>query len=377
MLLPRSVPSGRSISGVALLLFLVLSSPSACVSFPAQQQQQPASRRRGVHQHHRRMTTEPWRSAQPYSLAPLLPSASRSTFATATIATKSTALYSSGGMADAAFFSLSSVHWDDILYQTEAAANGLAAVSLQDPSNLITALPIMYLAGLLTSFSPCVWGLLPLTVSYITAAAGERKDQQTLLPTAAFAAGLAVVFCSLGVAAVELGDVLGSTTGTSGVLLPVLSNLICLAMGLKLLEIIDLPLPSMDFFTKGAQQQIRPSSNEPILLDATGQILQSTSPEGEKSNGEGNALARTFLLGGTSALVASPCATPVLTSILAFVATASHPALGAVLLLGYTLGTRTLHRGSHPSRQAFCCFWVPAACSRPCLEIPRWLAWQF
>jgi len=36
-----------------------------------------------------------------------------------------------------------------------------------------------------------------------------------------------------------------------------------------------------------------------------------------------------------------PCATPVLTSILAFVANASNPALGALLLLGYTLGYST------------------------------------
>lgn len=245
-------------------------------------------------------------------------------------------------MSDAAIMSLSSIHWDEILYQTETAANNLAASSLQDPSNLVTALPIMYLAGLLTSFTPCVWGLLPLTVSYITAAAGERKDQQTLLPTAAFAAGLAVVFCSLGVAAVELGDVLGSTSGSSGVLLPILSNLICLVMGLKLLELIDIPLPSVDFFSKRASQQQRNSQTEPILLDATGQILQSaSSAEKGNTNAEGNALVRTFLLGGSSALVASPCATPVLTSILAFVAAASHPALGALLLLGYTLGYST------------------------------------
>ena len=46
-------------------------------------------------------------------------------------------------------------------------------------------------------------------------------------------------------------------------------------------------------------------------------------------------------MGGSSALVASPCATPVLTSILAFVANASNPALGALLLLGYTLGYAT------------------------------------
>lgn len=40
-------------------------------------------------------------------------------------------------------------------------------------------------------------------------------------------------------------------------------------------------------------------------------------------------------------MVASPCATPVLTSILAYVASASNPFVGALLLLMYTAGYST------------------------------------
>ena len=40
-------------------------------------------------------------------------------------------------------------------------------------------------------------------------------------------------------------------------------------------------------------------------------------------------------------MVASPCATPVLTSILGFVAAAQDPALGAILLFTYTVGYST------------------------------------
>jgi len=198
-------------------------------------------------------------------------------------------------------------------------------------------------------------GLLPLTVSYISQAAGERADQKTALPTLAFAAGLATTFCSLGVAAVQLGGVLGSaTSGAGGVWLPVLSNGICLAMGFKLLDLVDLPLPSLEFLNAGVAGlggTGRPTkgkaNDEPILIDGTGQILPSkseteqTTSESAARSGEGGSLVRTFLLGGSSALVASPCATPVLTSILAFVANAANPALGALLLLGYTLGYAT------------------------------------
>jgi cytochrome c-type biogenesis protein len=221
--------------------------------------------------------------------------------------------------------------WEDIVFNAQSAANNLATVSLGDPTNLLTSLPIMYAAGLLTSFSPCVWGLLPLTMSYISTAAGEREDQQTTLPTLAFAAGLAVVFCSLGVTAVELGGVFGSSSSTN-IILPIFSNGICMVMGLQLLGFIE--LPSLDVLSpKGGGSS---SLDEPILLDGTGRIIDSKRKEAEEGS-----LLRTFLLGGSSALVASPCATPVLTSILAFVAAAKNPALGAFLLLGYTLGYST------------------------------------
>ena len=232
--------------------------------------------------------------------------------------------------------------WESIVYNTESVANDMAGLSLQDPSNLVTSLPIMYGAGLLTSVSPCVWGLLPLTISYISTGAAERQDQKTTLPTLAFAAGLAVVFCTLGVTAAQLGEVFGaaesnnSGSGGSGIaLLPLFSNSICFAMGLQLLGLVNLPLPSLDGILKspgsGSLQPFRAGSSsekELILIDGSGQILsnnQDAAGSNDKNNGS---LFRTFLLGGSSALVASPCATPVLTSILAFVAKAQNPALG-------------------------------------------------
>jgi cytochrome c-type biogenesis protein len=227
--------------------------------------------------------------------------------------------------------SLSAINIEEVLYNAQSVASSLANLCLkQDPSNLVSSLPIMYGAGLLTSFSPCVWGLLPLTMSYISTAAGDREDQQAILPTVAFAAGLAVVFCSLGVAAAELGGVFGGSNGTSGTVLAVVSNAICLIMGFQLLELVSLPLPSLEGL------MFRSKKNDgPVLIDGTGQILS------DKQNDEAGSLLRTFLLGGSSALVASPCATPVLTSILGFVASSKSPLLGAALLFGYTVGYST------------------------------------
>mmetsp|Transcript_12872 Transcript_12872/g.26329 ORF Transcript_12872/g.26329 Transcript_12872/m.26329 type:complete len:180 (+) Transcript_12872:289-828(+) len=76
---------------------------------------------------------------------------------------------------------LNMMNWEDVMFNAQTTASSMASVSLDDPSNLISSVPIMYGAGLLTAFSPCVWGLLPLTISYISTAAGEREDKKNRL----------------------------------------------------------------------------------------------------------------------------------------------------------------------------------------------------
>lgn len=223
---------------------------------------------------------------------------------------------------------LNMMSWEDVVFNAQTTASSLASVSLDDPSNLVSSVPIMYGAGLLTAVSPCVWGLLPLTISYISNAAGEREDKDIVLPTLSFAVGLASVFCSLGLIAATVGGAMYGNSGSTSIVLPLFSNAICCVMGFQLLELIDIPLLAVN-----SSPVAKPTSDEPILIDGSGQILPSKTAQDEQGS-----LFRTFLLGGSSALVASPCATPVLTSILAFVASSSNPFLGGFLLLFYTLG---------------------------------------
>ena len=207
-------------------------------------------------------------------------------------------------------------------------------------------------------------GLLPITVSYITNAAKERQDKNTMLPTLAFAAGLAIVFTALGVSASAIGGVFGSTGGEGGeatlksLLLSAASSIVCVIMGMQLLELIQIPLPSLDFKwraslnAKGSSDGINGS-----LFDENGGLIRDTLQNeqeddiitnDESAGDEMAALLRVCLLGGTSALVASPCATPVLASLLAFLASAASEASsdgetwkGASWMLAYTLGYST------------------------------------
>lgn len=197
------------------------------------------------------------------------------------------------------------------------------------------------------------------------------------MPALAFASGLALVFTALGVSASALGGVFGSF-GNSGkddplssLLLAAASSLVSVLMGLQLLELINIPLPSLDFKLRSSalnalSQEGGESSiggNSDSLFDESGGLVLSNLPSnqqnGERTNAnsskdsknEGVALLRTFLLGGTSALVASPCATPVLASLLAYLASASSSTesasaagevwKGAAWMLSYTLGYST------------------------------------
>ncbi|MEY3825790.1 MAG: hypothetical protein RLZZ148_602, partial [Cyanobacteriota bacterium] len=85
-----------------------------------------------------------------------------------------------------------------------------------------------------------------------------------------------------------------------------LVSLIAILMGLNLLELLPLSFPT---------------------LRGTDWITKEIPPG-----------LRSYLLGLTFGLVASPCSTPVLATLLAWVAGTQDLVLGGVMLLAYTLG---------------------------------------
>ena len=102
------------------------------------------------------------------------------------------------------------------------------------------ALGVVFAAGVLTSFTPCVYPMIPVTVTYIGgASAGNRK--RAVLLSAVYAAGLAVVYASLGVAAALLGKTFGSFTRTPWIFGGV--GLLFLLFGITMLGWITIPVP--------------------------------------------------------------------------------------------------------------------------------------
>ena len=186
------------------------------------------------------------------------------------------------------------------LYHLSQSANGWVEGQLGHLS--IASIGIIAVAGLLTSLTPCMLSMLPITVGYMGSYELESR-WQAVGQSVWFAAGLATTLAGLGLVASSLGWVYGQV----GVGLPIVVSAIAIVMGLNLLEAIPLPpLPSFN----GTD------------------FLEKSIPRSVKS----------YLLGLTFGLVASPCSTPVLATLLAWVGQKGDPILGGSLLLAYTVG---------------------------------------
>lgn len=188
---------------------------------------------------------------------------------------------------------------NDRLYQIEQFANNLVSTQLTHLSWVSIA--IIFLAGLLTSLTPCMLSMLPITIGYIGGYSAKGRISAAI-QSSWFSLGLATTLAGLGIAAASLGRVYGQV----GLGLPIIVSLVAIFMGLNLLEILPLQFPSF-------------GSSDWIAEELP-------------------AAVRSYLLGLTFGLVASPCSTPVLASLLAWIANTQDLILGGGLLLSYTGG---------------------------------------
>ncbi|MBN2327298.1 MAG: protein-disulfide reductase DsbD [Candidatus Omnitrophica bacterium] len=212
---------------------------------------------------------------------------------------------------------------------TESDGTSSAAIAPEEPSGAEDAAParlqdfstqddffargyfltfiLIYFFGVLTSFTPCVYPLIPITVTIF----GARKTKNTFQAftlALTYVIGIAVMYSSLGYAAASTGAVFGQFMSNPWVI--GLIALFFAAMGLSMMGLFELQLPS-SFQAKLSQV-----------------------------GGEGYASA--FFMGLIAGIVAAPCTGPVLAGILAYAATTGNAVLGVSLLLVYSLGLGTL-----------------------------------
>ena len=85
-------------------------------------------------------------------------------------------------------------------------------LSTQLSSSPLTALPILFIAGVLTSLAPCIYPMIPITAAIVGGTAvGEapRARAQTVLLTFAYVLGLSLAYASVGLFAGLTGTLFG------------------------------------------------------------------------------------------------------------------------------------------------------------------------
>ncbi len=182
---------------------------------------------------------------------------------------------------------------DLILSDLARNSEQLLRLGLSDPGPL--TLVFIFFGGLITSLSPCSLSLIPITVAYL---AGFQENQNPFLRSTNFCFGIILSLIILG----SLSGFLGNIFGQVPFLLPKLVATIAIFMGLNLLGVITLQLPE--------------------------------GPDPEQWRNKVPSQLAPISAGLAFGLASTPCTTPILAVLLAWIANTRNPATG-ILLLGF------------------------------------------
>ncbi len=173
--------------------------------------------------------------------------------------------------------------------------------------SLLLAYGAAYLAGVLVSFTPCIYPVIPITAAVIVGQ-GDVSAARGFVLSLFFVLGLALTYTALGVFAALTGKLFG-TIQTSPLTLGVLGGLFIL-MGLAMLDVFQLS-------------------------------LERYAPRG-LTGGNRKGVFGSFMIGVTSGFILGPCTAPVLAVILGVVAARQSVFFGGSLLFVFSLGVGSL-----------------------------------
>ncbi len=167
----------------------------------------------------------------------------------------------------------------------------------------------VYLGGVLASFTPCVYPFIPITLAFIGAQSSGSRARGFVL-SLFYVLGMALTYTALGAIAALSGRLFGQMLSSPWPYF-IAAN-VCLLMGMSLFGLFSLPQYVPGFLTKA------------------------------KTDGETRGVAASFLVGAASGLIMSPCTTPILATLLGYVAAGRNVVFGMSLLFVFSLGMGTL-----------------------------------
>ncbi|MFI5235862.1 MAG: cytochrome c biogenesis protein CcdA [Gemmatimonadales bacterium] len=169
----------------------------------------------------------------------------------------------------------------------------------------LEALPVLFGAGVLVSFTPCIYPMIPITAGVLGGAgAVGRSKGRTIALTAAYVTGLALVYAILGLVAGLSGTIFGAISSNPWAYFTI-ANVLLLA-ALAMLDVLPVSAPS--------------------------RLVQWAARIG------GDSVPAAFAMGATSGLVAAPCGAPAFGAVLTFVAATQSAVLGFIDLFVFSLG---------------------------------------
>jgi len=180
--------------------------------------------------------------------------------------------------------------------------------------NPLRALPFVFAGGVLTSLTPCIYPMIPITAAIV---GGTSVADASLTPpkwrplflTLSYVLGLALVYSALGLFAGMTGTLFGSVS-TNPWLYFTMSNVLLIA-ALAMLDVLPVRVPT--------------------------RILERAANAGTAGRVSG-----AFTMGAMSGLVAAPCSAPVMAAVLTWVSSTKSAALGFLYLFVFSLGMCTL-----------------------------------
>ncbi|HXQ29652.1 MAG TPA: cytochrome c biogenesis protein CcdA [Gemmatimonadales bacterium] len=175
----------------------------------------------------------------------------------------------------------------------------------------LAALAALFGAGLVTSLTPCIYPMLPITLAVITGSADPDRPasrQRVVVLTLVYVAALASCYALLGLAAGLTGSLFGAVSSHPLVLFG-MGNLLLL-FALAMLDVFPVTVPAGLAAWAGS----RAGGSVPAVL----------------------------VLGATSGIVAAPCGAPAFAVVLTWVAATRNALAGLVYLFVFSLGMTAL-----------------------------------
>lgn len=166
----------------------------------------------------------------------------------------------------------------------------------------------VYLGGVLISFTPCIYPVIPITVGFIGARGGSKA--RSLFLSLIYVLGMAVTYTILGAFAALTGKLFGQLQSNPWTHF-IIGNL-CILMGLSMFDLFTFSVRTPAF------------------------IGQARSKRGPKGISGG------FWMGAVSGLVMGPCTAPVFAVILSYAATRQNVAFASGLMFVFACGMGTL-----------------------------------